>query len=152
MQITIFAGEIFTDALELLKPVFLENAETSAKKKVILATVEGDYHDIGKNIVRSVLISKGLEVIDLGVDAAPAKIVETAKVENADVIALSVVLTFSINAMQKTIEICEKEGIRNRIRIVIGGSSANETIAMKIGADRYCQTPEETAKFCLTEG
>jgi len=145
----IFAGEIFSEALEILRPAFPEPPETDRRKKVILATVEGDLHDIGKNIVRLVLLSRGFEVIDLGVNASPAAIVQKTLEEGARIVALSGVLSFALDSMERTIEALSEAGIRDRVTVVVGGSCVNEKIARKIGADAYGRTPEDTAAICL---
>lgn len=148
----IFAGEIFSEAMAILKPVFPVDADHGGeeRKKVILATVEGDLHDIGKNIVKVVMESKGLTVIDLGVNVSPTTIVRRATEENAGIIALSAVLTSAVDSMQRTVEACVTAGIRDKVAIVVGGAGINETTARRIKADFYGKTPEDTAAFCLT--
>jgi len=145
----IFAGELFSQALEILRPTFPKPPENAERKKVILATVEGDLHDIGKNIVRLVLQSKGLEVIDMGVDASPAAIVQRTIEEGARIVALSGVLTFAIDSMKRTVEALSAAGIRERVTVVVGGACVNESIAKRLGADAYGKTPEDTASICL---
>lgn len=146
----IFAGEIFSEALTYLLPL-LGPTESDGKKreKVILATVEGDFHDIGKNIVAVVLRSKGFNVVDLGVNVPPSVIVAKTIEENAKLVALSAVLTSAIDAMQQTVAALQKAGIRERVSVVVGGACVNETIAKKIKADFYGHTPEDTAAFCV---
>ncbi len=148
----IYAGEIFTTAIEMLNPVFSASADGSLadRKKVILATVEGDFHDIGKNIVKVVMETKGLQVIDLGVNVSPAAIVNKAIAENAGYIALSAVLTSAVDAMRRTVEECVSAGIRDQVTIIIGGAGVSESIAKKIKADFYGKTPEGTAALCLS--
>ena len=144
----IFAGELFTEALEILRPVF-PAAEPARRKKVILATVEGDLHDIGKNIVRTVLEAKGFTVIDLGVNVSPDVIVQRTAEEGARLVALSAVLTVALETMKNTVEAFESAGMRGKVSIVVGGACVNENIARRMKADYYGRTPEETAEFCL---
>lgn len=144
----IFAGEIFSTALELLRPAF-PVAENSSQKKVILATVEGDLHDIGKNIVKAVLRSKGLKVVDLGVNVAPATIVQRTLEENARIVALSAVLSSALEAMKCTVDAFREAGVRDRISIVVGGACVNARTAKYVKADFFGETPEDTAAFCM---
>lgn len=144
----IFAGELFTEAIELLRPAFPPEEEPTGQT-VVLATVEGDLHDIGKNIVRVVLQSKGMRVIDLGVNASPCLIARRAAEENADVVALSAVLTYAVESMERTVKALKSIGIRDKVTVVVGGACMDEHIARKIGADAYGRTPEDTAAICL---
>ena len=149
----IFAGEIFSEAMEMLKPVFPSEADGSgeSRKKVVLATVEGDFHDIGKNIVRAVLESKGLKVIDMGVNVSPAAIVNRTVEEGAGIVALSAVLTSAVDSMQRTVEAFAAAGMREKVAIVVGGAGINEVTAKRIKADFYGEAPEDTAAFCLAQ-
>lgn len=148
----IFAGEIFTESMDLLRPA-LSATESSAKiarKKVILATVEGDLHDIGKNIVKVVLEAKGFNVIDLGVNVSPATIVNRTIEEGAEIIALSAVLTSALDSIQRTVEACVAAGIRDKVAIVVGGAGVNAVTAKKMKVDFYGAMPQDTAAFCLS--
>lgn len=141
-------GEIFTEALEILRPYLESKKDGPARQKVILATVEGDFHDIGKNIVKYILEAHNMQVIDLGVNVPPAEIVRRTVEENAVIVALSAVLTSAIMAMQKTIEAFEAEGLRDKIHIIIGGACASPEVARSIRADAYGRTPEDSARTC----
>lgn len=145
----IFAGEVFTEALEIIQPGFPESIIGDNGKKVILATVEGDVHDLGKNIVKTVLQSKGFEVIDLGVNVSPATIVQRTLEENAHIVALSAVLTIAVDSMERTVAAFTSAGIRDKVSIIVGGACMNETVAKKIKADAFGKTPEDTAAFCF---
>ncbi|MCI2131595.1 MAG: cobalamin-dependent protein [Eubacterium sp.] len=150
----IYAGDIYSEMLSKLKPFLTKENDPSrrAKKpvgKVILCTVEGDLHDIGKNIVKYVLESRGLEVIDLGVNVSASEIVNRTMLEGASVVALSAVLTIAVESMEKTIQSFSDAGIRNRVKIIIGGTCTSQEVARKIHADAYGGTPEETAVRCL---
>lgn len=145
----IFAGEIFTESLELLRPYLEERRrEGTARQKVILATVEGDFHDIGKNIVKYIMEAHDMQVIDLGVNVPPGEIVRRTVEENAVIVALSAVLTSAITAMQKTVDAFEAEGIRDKVHIIIGGACASPEVARSIHADAYGRTPEDSALTC----
>lgn len=145
----IFAGEVFTEALKILQPGFPDKTIGGTGKKVVLATVEGDVHDLGKNIVKTVLRSKGLEIIDLGVNVSPAAIVQKTIEEDAHIVALSAVLTIALDSMERTIAAFDAAGIRDKVTIVVGGACVNAETAKKIRADAYGKTPEDTAAICL---
>ena len=144
----IYAGEVFTSAMELIKPLY--QAEGPQHGKVILATVEGDLHDIGKNMVKVALEAKRFDVIDLGVNVSPAVIVKRVIEEDASIVALSAVLTLAIDAMEHTLQALCAAGIRDKVSVVVGGAGVNADAAKKIGADAYCHTPEDTVAFCLS--
>ena len=144
----IFASSIFVQALEILRPVFPMTPE-GQKDRVILATAEGDLHDLGKNIVKIALQARGFTVIDLGVNVAPATIVNCAKSENIHIIGLSAVLTSTVDALERTVAAFKAEGIRDQVKIIVGGSSINENVVKKIKADYYAKTPEDTVNICL---
>lgn len=148
----IFAGELFTEAMELLRPALntAACAEAAGRGKIILATVEGDLHDIGKNIVKVFLEAKGFRVVDMGVNVSPAAIVQRAIQEDARIIALSAVLTSGMSAMKRTVEACAAAGIRDKVSIVIGGACASESVARMVKADFYGKMPEDTAGYCLS--
>ena len=143
----IFAGEIFTEVLELLQP--LMRVEKTGGEKVILATVEGDLHDIGKKMVKVALEAKHFQVIDLGVNVSPAVILQQTIKENARFVALSAVLSSAIDSMARTIEAFTKAGLREKVTIVIGGACIDERIARSIKADAYGNQPEDTANIFL---
>ena len=105
--------------------------------KVVLGTVFGDIHDIGKNIVKFMLESNGFEVYDLGVNVPKEKFVEKIKEVNAKTVGLSGFLTLAYDSMKETIEEIEKEGLRERARIMIGGGQINEEVRKYVGADSY---------------
>ncbi|MBE5996394.1 MAG: cobalamin-binding protein [Lachnospiraceae bacterium] len=145
----IYAGELFSESFDLLTPLFNAKEDSGlSNRKVILATVEGDFHDIGKNIVKVVMQSKGLKVIDLGVNVPPSVILKAAQEENACAVALSAVLTSAIDAMMQTIDLFKKAGIRDKVTIIVGGACMNKTTAQRIGADAFGYTPEESARIC----
>jgi len=144
----IFAGEIMSQAMEVLKPALAAGSGSSAAGKVILATVKGDLHDIGKNIVKSLLEASNFEVFDLGIDISPEDIVAAAKRENAKIVALSGVLTLAIDAMKETVDAFKKEGIRDQVKIIIGGAPVTADVAALVGSDAWSLVPQEGVKIC----
>jgi corrinoid protein of di/trimethylamine methyltransferase len=123
-------------ALEIIRPLLIQKGVTPAGR-VVIGTVKGDLHDIGKNLVASMLEGSGFEVIDLGTDVAPAKFVAEAQAKRADLVALSALLTTTMPAMRVTVEEFQKAGIRDRIKIIIGGAPVTQQYADQIGADGY---------------
>jgi len=123
-------------ALELIRPRLVE---TGAKPvgKVVIGTVRGDLHDIGKNLVAAMLEGGGFEVIDLGVDVSPEKFVETAKERDAQIIAMSALLTTTMPGMKTTVETLEKAGLKGKIKTMIGGAPVTQRYADDIGADGF---------------
>ena len=124
---------------ELLKPLLMENG-VKASGKVCIGTVRGDLHDIGKNLVKMMMEGKGLEVIDLGVDVAPETYVETAKNEGCQIICCSALLTTTMSVMGDVVKAAEIAGIRDKVKIMIGGAPVTEAFCQQIGADKY--TPD----------
>ena len=135
----LIAARAMNAGTEVLKPLLVSKG-VKAKGKVVLGTVQGDLHDIGKNLVRMMMEGKGLEVIDLGIDVPSDKFVDVAKAENAQIIACSALLTTTMNEMQKVIEAAKVAGIRDQITIMIGGAPVTDSFRAKIGADIY--TPD----------
>ncbi len=123
-------------ALELLTPALAE-AGAEAVGRVVIGTVQGDLHDIGKNLVASMLEGAGFEVVDLGVDVAPDKFVEYAKEKEGSVVALSALLTTTMTQMKAVIEKLGEAGIRDKTKVMIGGAPITQQYADEIGADGY---------------
>ena len=143
----IYAGELMTDAVEVLKPYLAGTASTGTKTRMILCTVKDDLHDIGKNIVRSMLEANGFDVIDLGIDVPAAKIVDTAKSEGVKIVALSGVLTLALDSMKTTIEAFKVAGMSD-VKIIIGGAPVSEEACKNIGADEWAHSPQKTVATC----
>ena len=143
----IYAGEIMTQAVEILKPA-LAAGEGGNMGKLILCTVKDDLHDIGKNIVKSLLEAGGFEVRDLGIDTDAEKIVETAKAEGIKIVALSGVLTLALDSMKETVEAFKAAGIRDEVKIIVGGAPVNENAFKNIGADAWANSPQKTVSTC----
>jgi dimethylamine corrinoid protein len=143
----VFAGELMGKVMDIIKPA-LGGAESEALGRMILCTVEGDLHDIGKNIVRAMLEAGGLEVVDLGIDVAPSTIVQTAKDENIKIIGLSGVLTLAIDSMKSTVDAFKEAGLRDNVRIIIGGNPVTEAGCEFVDADAWAILPQETVRVC----
>ena len=142
----IYAGELMTDAVDVLKP-FLAGAESSGSKtKMILCTVKDDLHDIGKNIVRSMLEANGFDVLDLGIDCPAEKVVEAAKAENIKIVALSGVLTLALDSMKATVEAIKAAGLD--CKVIIGGAPVSAEACKNIGADEWAHSPQKTVATC----
>ena len=133
----IMSGEILNKITKILEPHLKADVKVENLGKVVLGTVFGDIHDIGKNIVKFMLESNGFEVYDLGVNVPKEKFVEKIKEVNAKIVGLSGFLTLAYDSMKETIEEIEKEGLRERARIMIGGGQINEEVRKYVGADSY---------------
>lgn len=131
------AARAMNAGVQILKP-FLTEEGAPAKGKVCIGTVQGDMHDIGKNLVKMMMEGKGLEVIDLGTDVAPETFVQTAIEQNCQVICCSALLTTTMEVMAEVVKEAEKQGVRDTIRIMVGGAPLNEEYCKQIGADCYC--------------
>jgi 5-methyltetrahydrofolate--homocysteine methyltransferase len=138
----IFIPEVLVSAramnmgLDIIKPL-LAKANVKAKGKVVIGTVRGDLHDIGKNIVAMMLRGAGYEVIDLGADVPKEKFLENVKKESADVVAMSALLTTTMTYMREIIEELEKAKLKTRVKVIIGGAPLSQAYADKIKADGY---------------
>ncbi len=145
----IYAGELMTKAVEILKDGLITGDGSGATKtKMILCTVKDDLHDIGKNIVRSMLEAAGFDVLDLGIDVPAEKIIETAKAEDIHIIGLSGVLTLAIDSMKNTIDAITEAGIRDQVKIIIGGAPVNAEVCVQTGADAWASSPQTTIDYC----
>jgi 5-methyltetrahydrofolate--homocysteine methyltransferase len=125
-----------TAGLEVLKPSLIRDGVPS-RGKVILGTVQGDLHDIGKNLVGILLRGAGFEVIDLGHDVAPEAFAEAAEREGAAVVGMSALLTTTMPAMGQTVAELRARGLAGRVRTIVGGAPVSEAFAREIGADAY---------------
>ena len=142
----IYAGELMTDAVEVLKP-YLAGAQTGGTKtRMILCTVKDDLHDIGKNIVRSMLEANGFDVLDLGIDCPAQKVVDTARAENIKIVALSGVLTLALDSMKVCVEAIRAAGLD--CKVIIGGAPVSAEACRNIGADEWAHSPQKTVATC----
>ncbi|MCZ7665451.1 MAG: corrinoid protein [Thermoleophilia bacterium] len=130
------AAKTMEAGLEILKPL-LGVGDMQVSGKVVMGTVKGDLHDIGKNLVAMLLSSAGFEVIDLGINVAPAVFAQKAEETGADFLGMSALLTTTMPMMAATIEELEKAGLRGRVRVLIGGAPVTQAYADQIGADGY---------------
>lgn len=133
----LLAAKAMYAGMDLLKPLLVKN-DISMLGKVVIGTVQGDLHDIGKSLVGIMLKGAGFEVIDLGKDVAPEKFVNTAKELGADIIGMSALLTTTMPVMKKVINLAKEQKIREKFKIIIGGAPLSEDYANEIGADAYC--------------
>lgn len=131
------AGEMMTQITEVIKPELAKMPESEKIGKVLIGTVEGDIHDIGKNIVTFMLDVNGFEVLDLGVDVPANKFVDAVKEFQPQVVALSGFLTLAFDAMKDTVTAIETAGLRDSVQIMVGGGQVNEEISKYAGADAY---------------
>ena len=143
----IYAGELMTRAVSILKDALITDEGAAVKTRMILCTVKDDLHDIGKNIVKAMLEAAGFDVLDLGIDVPPQKIVDTVRAENIKIVALSGVLTLAIDSMKKTIEELRSAGLTD-VKVIIGGAPVNAEICTLIGADEWAHSPQKTVQVC----
>ena len=144
----IFAGELMTDAEAILKDALENGGSERPKSRMILCTVKDDLHDIGKNIVRSMLEAGGFDVLDLGIDVPPERIVEAAKENDIKIIGLSGVLTLAIDSMKNTVEAFQAAGLRDSTKIIIGGAPVSADACAHVGADAWAINPQDTVRIC----
>jgi methylmalonyl-CoA mutase cobalamin-binding domain/chain len=132
----LMAGRAMKGALELLKPLLQGEASTTIGR-VVIGTVKGDLHDIGKNLVASMLEGCGFEVINIGIDVSCDKFVEAVKENNADILVMSALLTTTMGYMKDVMAALEASGIRDRVKVMVGGAPVSQQFANEIGADGY---------------
>jgi 5-methyltetrahydrofolate--homocysteine methyltransferase len=132
----LMAAKAMYAGMELLKPLFIKDKIPSLGK-IVIGTVKGDLHDLGKNLVGIMLKGAGFEVIDLGKDVPPEKFVETAKDERADLIGMSALLTTTLPVMQEVINLLKQNNLASEIKTIIGGAPVSKEYAEKIGADAF---------------
>jgi len=131
------SAEAVGGAMDILKPI-LEASNVETKGKIALATVKGDIHDIGKNIVAILLKGAGYEVNDLGADVPTERIVEVIREYKPDFLGLSALLTTTMVVMKEVIEALKQDGLRDKVKVLIGGAAVSDDYAQEIGADAYC--------------
>lgn len=132
----LLAAKAMYAGMDLLKPILIKEGIAS-RGKIIIGSVQGDLHDIGKNLVGIMLKGAGYEVIDLGNDVAPEQFVDTAKSNNANVIGMSALLTTTMAVMKQVVDIIKNEKLSDQIKVIIGGAPVSEAFAEEIGADAY---------------
>jgi len=134
----LLSGRAMKGALEVLRPL-LAASGSKPVGKVIIGTVKGDLHDIGKNLVAAMLEGAGFEVTDLGTDVAPEKFVEAVSTRGANIVCLSALLTVTMPAMKTTLEALHSAGVRDKVKVMIGGAPVTDQYAREIGADSYSE-------------
>jgi 5-methyltetrahydrofolate--homocysteine methyltransferase len=132
----LLAARAMNAGVELLKPLLIAE-DVPALGKVVVGTVKGDLHDIGKNLVGIMLKGAGFEVIDLGADVAPERFVDTAEEHGASVVGLSALLTTTMSGMKNVVDLVKARGLEGRVKVVVGGAPLSKQFADEIGADAY---------------
>ncbi|AOY77988.1 cobalamin B12-binding domain-containing protein [Clostridium formicaceticum] len=143
----IFAGELLSSAIEALKSV-IGSGTTEKVGTIVLGTVEGDLHDIGKNIFRSMSEAAGFEVYDIGIDQSVTAFIEKIKEVKPQILGMSGVLTLAIDAMKNVVDGLEKEGLKNDLKIIIGGNPVTKEACEHVGADAFTTNAAEGVKIC----
>lgn len=149
----LIAARAMNAGIAMLKPLLVSSG-VQAKGTAVIGTVKGDQHDIGKNLVKMMMEGKGLNVIDLGVDVSAEKFLQNAIEHNAQLVCCSALLTTTMGEMKRVVELFEEKGLRNQVKIMIGGAPVTQNFCDTIGAD--CYTPdaasaaEAALHFCLS--
>jgi 5-methyltetrahydrofolate--homocysteine methyltransferase len=139
-------ARIMSEAVEILKPHLGADAAMGAGK-VVIGTVKGDLHDIGKNLVKMMMESAGFQVTDLGVDVSPEKFVQTVQSNNGGIVALSALLTTTMPMMKRTVDALVESGLRDKVKIMVGGAPVTQKFADDIGADGYAVDAGSASKL-----
>ncbi|MFX0001965.1 MAG: B12-binding domain-containing protein [Candidatus Hermodarchaeota archaeon] len=142
----VLAGETMKEAFNILKPALAASDKSEDKVKIILATVKGDNHDIGKNILGSLLLSSGFELYDLGMDVDENAIVEKVKETGARIVALSSLLTMTVEHIKVVHEALQVAGVRDKVKLIVGGAPLNMELAKKLGADDFADDAVDGVK------
>jgi corrinoid protein of di/trimethylamine methyltransferase len=145
----LIAARAMNKASAALKPALTE-AGVQAAGRAIICTVKGDLHDIGKNLVKMMIEGKGIEVLDLGVDCANEKIVETVQNSDAKVLCLSALLTTTMSMQKEVIDALKTAGLRDKVKVMVGGAPVTQGFADEIGADAYTPDAATAAEVCRT--
>lgn len=143
----LMSARAMSAGLDIVKPLIAETDMPSIGK-VVIATVKGDLHDIGKNLVAMMLESAGFTVINLGVDVSPEKFAEAVKEHNADIVAMSALLTTTMLAMKDTIDVLKEQGLRDKVKVIVGGAPISQDFADEIGADGYAPDAASATELC----
>jgi methanogenic corrinoid protein MtbC1 len=144
----IYSGDIMAGAVDKLRPARV-SANAAKAGKMLLCTVHGDLHDIGKNIVKAFFEASGFDILDLGIDTPVDKIVSTAKEQGIKLIGLSGVLTLAIDSMKDTVDGFKAAGIRDDVKIIIGGNCVTADVCKSVGADAWATSPQAASVTCL---
>jgi len=144
----IMSGEIIKTVMDELEPLLTNVEKASSGDVVVIGTVKDDIHDIGKNIVVTLLKGTGFEVVDLGVDVSADTFVKSVKETGAKVVGLSCLLNFTFPEMKKIVDALKAEGLRDQVKIIIGGAPCNEDVQQFTGADYYAKDAASGVKIC----
>ncbi|MCX8171845.1 MAG: cobalamin-dependent protein [Candidatus Bathyarchaeota archaeon] len=142
----VFAGEIFNSVMRIVLPEL--KREVKPAGTIVLGTVQGDIHDIGKNIFKAFAEAAGFRVIDLGVDVPPERFVEAVRSHNPDIVGMSGLLTISYESMKKTVEALREAGLRDRVKVIIGGGRVDEYVKRYTGADEWADNAMLGVRKC----
>lgn len=142
----LMSANCMSDAVKILKPLLSED-EMSSSGRLIIGTVKGDLHDIGKNLVTMMVESTGFEVTDLGVDVSPETFIKEIREKEPKIVALSALLTTTMPMLQQTVTAIEDSGLRDQIKIIVGGAPVNQEFADRIGADGYAADAGSASKL-----
>ena len=142
----VLAGETMKEAFKILQPALAAADSSQEKTKIILGTVKGDNHDIGKNILGSLLLSSGFELYDLGMDVDENAIVEKVKETGATIIALSSLLTMTVEQIKVVDDALKAAGLRDKVKLIVGGAPLNMELAKKLGADDFAEDAVDGVK------
>ncbi|MEJ2364617.1 MAG: corrinoid protein [Deltaproteobacteria bacterium] len=132
----LLSAETMKKSVELLKPMLVQGSLGQAGR-VVIGTVKGDYHDVGKNIVIMLMEAAGYEVIDLGMDVSEATFIDTTKDKQPNVLGMSAMLTTTMMEMKKVIDLLNEQNLRHKVKVIVGGAPLNQSFAEQIGADGY---------------
>ncbi len=144
----VVAAEVMKEGLDVITP-YLKGGVSGKLGKAVLATVAGDHHDLGKNIVGSLLQVQGFRVIDLGTDVPAERIIAAVREHQPQVLGLSALLTLTMPRMGEVIEALKKEGLRDRVKVIVGGTALTREFAASIGADHMAVNAMEGVKKCV---
>jgi len=144
----VVAAEVMKEGMAVVKP-YLKGSSTQSLGKVIIATVEGDHHDLGKNIVTTLLGIQGFEVFDLGIDVPTARIIGAVEEHQPAIVGMSALLTLTMTNMGEVIEALKEAGLRKRVKVIVGGTPVTTEFAENIGADHRAANALEGVKKCV---
>jgi len=144
----IVSGEIFKEAMAVVEPLLKGGKQAESLSKMVLGTVKGDIHNIGKDIVGTLLTAAGFEVYDLGIDIAPSIFVDKLVETGAPILGMSGLLTPSFESMKETVKAVEEAGLRDKVKIIVGGGIVTEQVGKYVGADAFTSDGPEGVEIC----
>lgn len=143
----LMAAKTMSSAMDIVDP-YLADVEVKSLGKVVIGTVKGDLHDIGKNLVEMMINSAGFTVINLGIDLEPEAFIRAFEEHNPDIVGMSALLTTTMSAMKDTIDLFVEKGLRDKVNIIVGGAPVNQNFADAIGADGYAPDAASATDLC----